>query len=132
MSTQPSGSSLQLKYQSVIDLARMHVADLQVSESNNVLYLNGTAATESAKQQIWDAYNTIDPDMRSGDVVLNLSVEGVVAGAASTYEVQSGDNLSKIAKGYGLTWQEVFNANRDKLDNPDKIFPGQVLNIPAK
>jgi nucleoid-associated protein YgaU len=28
-------------------------------------------------------------------------------------------------------WQDIFNANRDLLDNPDKIQPGQVLKLPA-
>ena len=50
-----------------------------------------------------------------------------------TYTVVSGDNLSRIAKHfYGKPdWKPIFDANRDQLDNPDKIFPGQVLKIPA-
>jgi putative chitinase len=49
-----------------------------------------------------------------------------------TYTVQSGDNLSKIGEHYGISWQKIFDANRDKLDNPDKIFPGQELKIPQE
>ena len=50
-----------------------------------------------------------------------------------TYTVQSGDNLSRIAATfYGKQdWKRIYDANRDQLDNPDKIFPGQVLKIPA-
>ena len=50
-----------------------------------------------------------------------------------TYTVVGGDNLSKIAKHfYGKPdWKPIFDANRDQLDDPDKIFPGQVLKIPA-
>jgi nucleoid-associated protein YgaU len=45
--------------------------------------------------------------------------------------VQSGDTLSKIAAGYqGVTWQQIFEANRDQLQDPDKISPGQKLRIP--
>ena len=54
---------------------------------------------------------------------------------AETYTVQSGDNLSKIAKhfyGNANAWQQIFDANRDQLSNPDRIKPGQVLKIPAK
>jgi nucleoid-associated protein YgaU len=29
-----------------------------------------------------------------------------------------------------VSWQDIYEANRDKLDDPDKIFPGQELNIP--
>ena len=50
-----------------------------------------------------------------------------------TYTVASGDTLSHIAKRfYGKPdWQPIFDANRDQLDDPDKIVPGQVLKIPA-
>jgi nucleoid-associated protein YgaU len=56
------------------------------------------------------------------------------APAAQTYTVVSGDSLSKIAKKYygnANRWREIFEANRDQLDNPDLIKPGQVLKIPA-
>ncbi|MGB3392993.1 MAG: LysM peptidoglycan-binding domain-containing protein [Stenotrophomonas sp.] len=49
------------------------------------------------------------------------------------YTVQKGDNLSKIAKsllGNANAWNRIFEANRDVLDNPDRILPGQVLKIP--
>jgi nucleoid-associated protein YgaU len=47
--------------------------------------------------------------------------------------VVSGDSLSKIAKqvyGDGNQWKRIFEANRDLLQDPDRIFPGQVLRIP--
>jgi uncharacterized protein YidB (DUF937 family) len=50
-----------------------------------------------------------------------------------TYTVVSGDSLSKIAKhvyGDGNRWMQIFEANRDKLSDPDRISPGQVLRIP--
>jgi nucleoid-associated protein YgaU len=49
--------------------------------------------------------------------------------------VAKGDNLSKIAKHYygnANEWQRIFEANRDVLKDPDKIFPGQKLKIPPK
>lgn len=52
-----------------------------------------------------------------------------------TYTVVSGDSLSKIAKhfyGRANDWHLIFEANRDQLDNPDLIKPGQVLKVPAK
>lgn len=57
--------------------------------------------------------------------------EAAVAG--KTYTVQSGDTLWKIAEqhyGNGARYMEIFEANGDLLDNPDRIFPGQVLKIP--
>ncbi len=52
-----------------------------------------------------------------------------------TYTVQKGDSLSKIAKstlGDANAWKQIFEANRDVLDDPDKIFPGQTLKLPPK
>ena len=52
---------------------------------------------------------------------------------ASSYTVQKGDTLSAIAKevyGKASAWKQIFEANRDQLDNPDLIKPGQVLKIP--
>lgn len=54
--------------------------------------------------------------------------------AGETYTVQSGDSLWKIAEahyGNGSKYQAIFEANRDILDNPDLIKPGQVLKLPT-
>ncbi len=61
------------------------------------------------------------------------STEEIVGGSAQTYTVVKGDTLSHIAKHfYGKpNWKPIFEANRDQLQDPDKIFPGQVLKIPA-
>lgn len=61
------------------------------------------------------------------------STADVVSGG--TYTVQKGDSLSKIAKqhlGDANAWKKIFEANRDVLDDPDKIFPGQTLKLPPK
>lgn len=62
----------------------------------------------------------------------------VKSGASSTatriYEVVSGDSLSKIAKreyGDANKWKKIFEANSDLIKDPNKIFPGQKLKIPA-
>ena len=122
--------ALQDKYRDLISFATNSGAtNLSVVEQDNVLYVTCTAPTNQVKDQIWDIYEKIDPDMRSADMVLNVSVDQTVA---ETYEVKSGDNLSKIAKKYsGISWKDIYDANRDKLSDPDKIFPGQILTIPV-
>lgn len=50
-----------------------------------------------------------------------------------TYTVVKGDSLSKIAlRFYGdpLEWKRIFEANRDQINDPDLIHPGQELRIP--
>ncbi len=118
------------KYQSLIAMAEgSGIADLKIQEQDNVLHIHGSAPTEAVKQQLWDEYNRLDPDMRSGDVVLNLNV---AAGSEIFYTVAPGDSLSKIATKYeGVTWQKIFEANRDQIKNPDLIHPGQKLRIPT-
>ncbi len=123
------------KYQSLIDMAnQLGISGLNVVESDNVLKIDGVAGSAEAKQQLWDEYGRLDPDYRSGDVVMNISApEGDASsdgGSGSSYTVQSGDSLSKIGSKYGVSWQKIFDANRDKLDDPDKIQPGQELTIP--
>lgn len=59
---------------------------------------------------------------------------GATVVPAQTYTVQRGDSLSKIARriyGEARHWRVIFEGNRDQLDNPDLIHPGQVLKIPA-
>jgi nucleoid-associated protein YgaU len=53
--------------------------------------------------------------------------------SGKTYEVKAGDTLSKIAKqeyGDAGQWRRIYEANKDLLKDPDKIFPGQKLRIP--
>lgn len=49
------------------------------------------------------------------------------------YTIESGDSLSKIAKqfyGDPMKYKELFEANREVIEDPDKIFPGQKIRIP--
>ena len=52
-----------------------------------------------------------------------------------TYTVEKGDTLSRIAKemyGDAGKYPVIFEANKPMLKDPDKIYPGQVLRIPAE
>ena len=85
----------------------------------------------------WDAIKTV-PDWPS-EIVADIQACGGQAAAGGesdnqkTYTVQAGDTLSKIAKdhlGSAGAYTRIFEANRDQLDDPNKIKPGQVLRIP--
>jgi nucleoid-associated protein YgaU len=59
--------------------------------------------------------------------------EQAAAAKARTYVIKSGDSLSKIAKeiyGDAKRWPEIFEANKDKIKDPNLIYPGQELRIP--
>jgi nucleoid-associated protein YgaU len=65
---------------------------------------------------------------------VDTSADVVGGGREQTYTVERGDTLSHIAKrfyGKAGEWNTIFQANRDQLDDPDLIQPGQVLRIPA-
>lgn len=120
--------SLQEKYQTLIDLANQSgISGLNISEGEGFIKIEGSAPSAEVKQQLWDEYGRLDPEYRSGDLVLNVSAPEATS---SSYTVQAGDSLSKIGQHYGVSWQQIFEANRDKLDDPDKIYPGQELTIP--
>jgi len=123
--------SVQEKYQSILDLASQNGTTYTLSEGDGVLHIDGSAPSEEAKQQLWDEYNRIDPDYRSGDLMLNISVGAAAGGGSNTYTVQAGDNLTKIGAKYGITWNAIYEANRDIISDPDMIHPGQELKIPG-
>ena len=103
-------------------------------ERDGKLYFKGTIASEELKNELWNAIKTI-PTWRE-DIVADIQVVAPPPGAApaaKTYTVKAGDTLSKIAKdhlGSAGDYMKIFNANKDQLTDPDKIKPGQVLNIP--
>ena len=71
----------------------------------------------------------------------NADFSDVKGGASSTapsdtrtVTVKEGDSLSKIAKrelGDADKWKAIYEANRDKIKDPDLIHPGQVLTLPS-
>ena len=64
----------------------------------------------------------------------NMTVTAVEADA-QFHTVVSGDTLSKIAKQYygnANAYMRIFEANKPMLSHPDKIYPGQMLRIPAQ
>lgn len=59
---------------------------------------------------------------------------GEQPGSAGTYTVQSGDSLWRIASrelGSGTRWSEIYDLNRDVISDPDRIYIGQELQLPA-
>jgi nucleoid-associated protein YgaU len=118
----------------------LHVQD-------NKLFIQGAAPSEQIKNEVWNRIKAVDSAYK--DLTCDLTVDSSLpqpqathAAAASanassssrTYTVQPGDTLSKIAKefyGNANEYNRIFAANRDKLENPDKIQAGQELVIPS-
>ncbi|GAB3100683.1 LysM peptidoglycan-binding domain-containing protein [Lysobacter terrae] len=87
----------------------------------------------SSTEQLRPDFSNVRSGVSSTEEITGGS-GGTGGGGEMTYTVVKGDTLSHIAKehyGKASKWQVIFEANRDQLDDPDKIYPGQVLKIPA-
>ena len=135
-------NELKQKYQTVLTTAdneRIQFQNLHVQD--NKLFIRAIAPSEEAKNKFWDQIKLVSPNQ--DDVTADITVDtsramgaaagGGQGGGGQTYEVKSGDTLSKISKqfyGDADEYMRIFYANRDKLNDPDKIQVGQQLVIP--
>ncbi|NND87893.1 MAG: LysM peptidoglycan-binding domain-containing protein [Flavobacteriaceae bacterium] len=121
------------KYQSVLDLGeRLNIQNGDVKVEGNKLHVKGTANTQYEKDLIWDEIKSVGGENPS-DIMADIKVADTTVYARHT--VTSGESLSKISKKYygdPMKYKTIFEANRDILDNPDMIHPGQNLVIPKK
>jgi nucleoid-associated protein YgaU len=110
----------------------LDTSGVNVEVNGDKVVLTGSAMSmEEAEKIILAMGNT----MGVAQIENKLAVNDAVA-ASKMYTVAKGDTLWKIAetnygKGKGGQYNVIFEANRPMLSHPDKIYPGQVLRIPA-
>lgn len=105
--------ALQDKYKKLIDAANAGgITNLQVREQDNVLYIDGSTSSGQLKDNLWNIYNTIDPDFRAGDLVLNIDASAA-AGTRAKVTTQS-SNLN-IRKGPGTDQEIIGKAAHHEL-----------------
>ncbi len=91
--------ALQDKYRTLISAAQgAGVTGLQVREQGGVLYIDGTAPSAAVKDNLWNTYNQIDPDFKSGDVIMNINTN-ISSGSQATVDTNN-SNLN-IRRGPG-------------------------------
>ena len=74
------------------------------------------------------------PPVLKRTVTTNNTAKAPAKPSGQNYTVKRGDCLWNIAKrfyGNGSKYKTIYNANRGKIKNPNLIYPGQVLWIPA-
>ncbi len=107
---------------------------ISIAEGFKVLYVDGRPIRISFQLTLKEyanqvaAIDTIPAARQIGD-----GVQTAKTACSDTYVVVKGDSLWKIAKkfyGSGSQNTRIYNANKDKIKNPNLIYPGQVLVIP--
>lgn len=110
-----------------LDDLGLDATGLDISVDGDTVKVDGAAVDQETKEKII---------LAMGNVEGVAAVEDNASGDDGTYhEVQKGDTLwaiSSKALGSGARYNEIFEANKPMLSHPDKIYPGQVLRIPAK
>jgi nucleoid-associated protein YgaU len=133
---------LKAKYQSVLNFIQSQGVQLQnLNMEGDKLLIRASAPSADLKNRVWDQIKLVDPSF--SDLIADIQAPAAAAAAAAvgaapksaarTYTVQPGDSLSKISKqfyGDANKYMNIFNANKDKLSDPDKIKVGTELVIP--
>lgn len=108
------------------------VTDLTVDLDDDVCTLSGNCESQAAKEKVvLMAGNMKGVGSVNGDGLVHPASDE--AANVDYYTIESGDTLWAIADkflGNGAKYTEIFEANREVIEDPDKIFPGQKIRIP--
>jgi len=111
--------------------ADLGIKDIDVEIEEGVVKVYGEAESQKAREKAI----LILGNMEGVEAVDDRISVVVQEPEAKMYTVQGGDSLSKIAKqfyGDPMKYNAIFEANQPMLKDPNKIYPGQVLRIPAE
>ncbi len=125
--------------QEIANLLLKRIQDQNVSITGLSVNYNGDTDTVTLKGQAATQADRERARLAVGNVQYVATVVDDIEVASPEpesrfYTVQSGDTLSKIAKemyGNANDYNKIFEANRPMLSDPNKIYVGQVLRIPA-
>lgn len=114
--------ALQDKYKELVDAANAAgTTNLQVREQDNVLYIDGDVPNGATKDKLWDIYGKIDPEFRSGDLIMNLNVTSMAPGAkakvtttSSNLNIRSGPGTDQPIVGKAAHHEIVTLVNKSE------------------
>lgn len=113
----------------------LQVKDLNVTVDGETVTLHGEVSSVLERNRVVVVTGNVSGISAVNDqLVLNIPEPEVVEPEKQYYTVVKGDYLSKISKrvyGDAMKYNVIFEANKPMLTDPDKIYPGQVLVIPA-
>lgn len=119
------------KLVAAVSALQLNVKNLNIEVNGDKATVSGEAKNQSTREKVvlvvgnTEGIATVDDQMTTA----------VQEPKAQFHSVEKGDSLSKIAKKYygnAMKYPVIFEANKPMLTHPDKIYPGQVLRIPAE
>ena len=119
------------KLEETIRDLKLQVDNLRIDIEGEMATVKGRALNQSTREKVVLVVGNVEGISQVSD---NMEVENKEPEAVF-HTVETGDTLSKIAKqhyGNANKYPEIFEANKPMLSHPDKIYPGQVLRIPAQ
>jgi hypothetical protein len=124
--------SLKQKYQSVLNLVREKGVSLKhLHMEGDKMYMQGFAPNDDIKNAIWDQIKVVDAAF--ADLTCDLSIDSTLPIPVRTHTIAKGESLWKISEHYygnGAHYKKILEANKETIENENKIYPGDVLVIP--
>jgi nucleoid-associated protein YgaU len=105
--------------------------DVKYDGASQTVTVSGVAPDQATKEKIVLCCGNVSSVAKVNDM---LTVATPSEPESKYHTVKSGDTLSKIAKeayGDANAYMKIFEANKPMLSDPNKIYPGQMLRIPA-
>ena len=93
------------------------------------MVIGGTARYQLDRETFFESVKRLDG--WESDVVIEIAVE--CQDVRGYHTVEAGETLASIAErhlGSASREMDIFKANRDRMNDPDQILPGQQLLIP--
>ena len=120
------------KYRDLEWLAgKLGVRDFSIKEAGGKVQIAGKTTYALERDLLWDAIKKHDG--WEGEVAADVKADR--SDIHGIHTVKAGESLSKIAKIHlddANRYMDIFNANKDKLKDPNMIHPGQQLVIPNR
>jgi nucleoid-associated protein YgaU len=105
---------------------------VRFESASSTVYLSGSVPDQQTREKMILCSGNVQGVEHVDD---GLTLSGGDGAESQWYTVQSGDSLSKIAQdvyGDASRYNTIFEANQPMLSDPNRIYPGQKLRIPAQ
>lgn len=138
--TEEEAAEKSIKLVDAVNKLELSVENLVIVIEEEKAIVSGETADLATKEKVilvvgnTNGISSVEDNITVAPAEIVEHAEAVEEIMAQFHTVESGDTLGKIAKdfyGNPSKYTVIFEANKPMLTHPDKIYPGQVLRIPA-